>query len=873
MTGTLYIIDTMSQVYRAFYAIRELSTAGGIPTNAVFGFISMLNKLLRTYQPAYLLAATDTAAPTLRHQAYDQYKANRPDTPDSLLAQIPAIFDVLAAFHIPLLARDGFEADDLIATVALRAAAEGMDVRILSSDKDLFQLVGGRIRLLDTKADIEYGPDEVRQKLEVTPAQIVDYLSLTGDASDNVPGAPGIGPKTAASLLNRFGTLDACYERLAEITPERIREILATHRDRIMASRELVTLHTTVPLQYDWNDFRCQPPDYGRLRDLYLRLEFKSLLRDLPGLPPAPVATVPAPAPAASAPAAEMIDSAGAFHEAWLADRRRPVALHPLNSQTIAANLEGDGRIFVFRCRQEPDLLPALFQNGIVRALHFKPFYQLAKDLPAPRDGADASLLHYLLFPHIEDHGLAQIIRDVTGEIIDPAAGPSAGSAPGLLDSPGEIQGRILQYSNYLHRVCRPLEEKVLAGSLDKIYRDLELPLTPILVSLEQAGILLDAPFLHRLSAEMDERIHQIEDGIYLLAGEKFNLNSPKQLGYILFEKLGLPAGKKTQKTKSYSTGVEVLETLAMEYELPARLLDYRQLAKLKSTYVDALPRLISPSDGRLHTTFHQTVAATGRLSSANPNLQNIPVRTAEGQKIRRAFVAPPGWCLISADYSQIELRVMAHLSGDQKLLAAFQSGEDIHTRTALDAFGEKARQDPAEYRRRAKIINYSLLYGKTEFGLAQDMRISRFEARQIIDAYFAAFPGIPGWIEDNLRQAKEKGYVKTAYGRIRPMPELQSGNRMLAKAAERVATNAPVQGTAADIIKLAMIRMQQRLRTTGTQARQLLQVHDELVLECPEEQAGEVSRLVRASMEDIPGLSVPLVVDLHHGANWLEAK
>lgn len=855
------VIDTMSQVYRAYYAIRGLSTAAGQPTNAVFGFASMLQKILRAAPPPYLAAATDLAAPTLRHAAYAQYKANRKPTPDDLVAQIPAIFELFRAFRIPVLGVEGYEADDLIAAMAERGRRDGFTVTILTSDKDLFQLVDDRVFVLDTKSDTLYGPEQVVAKLGIRPDQVVDYLALTGDTADNIPGAPGIGPKTAQSLLAQFQTLDNCLAHVNEITPPRVQGILSQHRQQILDSRELARLQPRVPIQWEWEDFHRQDPDPVLLRELFTRMEFRTLLKELP--PPS----------GSIAGATLGIEDAEPLRQLRRDQPDLPLALLTAGKNAICLQPQGDSRVFILDQKRDHETIALLLGSGPARFHQLKPFclhFPPGAGFESRMD--DAALMHYLLYPHQEDHSLEKIAADTAGIVLDASVEKAAAANP-LLHDANLDAGVYRTRAEAIHASCKAMAPAIASHGLEQLYHEMELPLVPVLAGMEKAGILLDTPYLLRLSAELAGKIAAIEDTVYILAGERFNINSPKQLGEILFEKLQIPSLKKTKKTKSYATGVEVLEQLAQEFELPARILEYRQLAKLKSTYVDALPRLVNPATGRLHTTFHQTVAATGRLSSANPNLQNIPIRTEEGQKIRRAFIAPPGFVLVAADYSQIELRVMAHLSGDERLIAAFHSGLDIHTQTARDTFGAQAESNPAEYRRRAKIINYSILYGKSDFGLSQDLKISRLEARQIIDAYFAAYPDVRRWVEENLERARREGVVRTLFGRIRPMPELARTDKMLQKAGERIATNAPVQGTAADIIKMAMIRLDRVLTGRLPRTRLLLQVHDELVLETPAEDVVAVTEVLREAMQDVAALAVPLIVDIHSGKNWMEAK
>ncbi len=858
---SLYVIDVMSQVYRAFYAIRNLSTSAGVPTNAVYGFLTMLDKLVRTHEPDYLVAATDLAAPTLRHEAYAEYKANRAPMPDELSVQMPAIYELCDAWRLPVLSREGYEADDIIATLARIARRRNLRVVIVSKDKDLMQMVGDDVVLLDSQNDVLYDREEVHRKLGVYPEQVVDYLALTGDTSDNIPGAPGIGPKTASKLLGQFNTLDACYEILESITPPRIRDILDTHRDQVMDSRQLATLEQEVSVEWDDARFRLQTPDIPKLRDLYARMEFKSLLADL------------------AAVADETGDTEWHIrHDPGDLPQRAgdpsgpALAIVPAGRSGVAGVAEDSDTIRVIDTRRHAaDLHTVLAGQRSLRFHHLKGFCLDTATVPDPSGRVDdVQLIHYLLQPHVEDHSLDKIAVEVTGRSLPPL--PAMDDTTPLLaeEPPWPAIG---QRAQVIHRSVNALRPRLTELGLDRLYLDMELPLVPVLVEMERNGILVDRECLRRLSTEFEERIGTLEHHIYDLAGEEFNINSPKQLGIILFEKLNLPVVKKTKKTRSYSTGVEVLELLARDFPLPALILDYRQFTKLKSTYVDALPRLIDPATGRIHTTFHQTVAATGRLSSANPNLQNIPIRTEEGQRIRQAFIAPEGYSLVSADYSQIELRLMAHLSGDDRLIAAFRSDMDIHQKTALDVFGEAAIEHPAEYRRRAKAINYGILYGQSDFGLARDLKISRGEAQEIIDSYFRTYPEVQEWIRNNLTAARAEGVVRTLFGRIRPMPELTNSNRNIQKAGERMATNAPVQGGAADIIKLAMLELHRRLPGVSAPARLLLQVHDELVIECPDEDVPAVSTALQSAMEQVVELAVPLKVDIHSGKNWLEAK
>jgi len=858
---SLYIIDVMGQVYRAFYGIRHLSDSENLPTNAIFGFAGIINKLLKTHSPDYIVATTDVAAPTHRHEAYADYKATRRPMPEDLQIQIPYIYELCRAFNLPLLSMEGYEADDIISTLAKRAASENFEIFIVSRDKDLFQLVGDAVYMLDLQDEHLYDRRKVMEKLGVTPEQVADYLSLTGDSSDNIPGAPGIGPKTAVKLIEEFQSLDNCYAALDRVTPPRIRNILDQHRDKVFESRRLVTL-SDVPLQWDWDDFRRREPDKDQLQKLYTRLEFKTLLREL-----------------------QSRDGSHSSGATVLADVQKlrsfiaqrpetPVALHFAGRRHLCILPENHNEAFLLNVKEDHGVLEYILRGSHPkRCYRTKHVYYDFVDNHIPFDGVeDVKLMHYLLRPHMEDHSLERIALDVAG-ISLPSPDDKAGSGNDLFSGIHEDTEVCSRQTAVIHQAVREYAPQLEQAGLEKIYREMELPLVPVLIRMERNGILLDIDYLFELSAELQNKIAELECRIYELAGEEFNINSPKQLGHILFEKLQLPASKRTKRTKSYSTGVEVLEELALDFELPALILDYRLFAKLKSTYVDALPRLVAPETGRIHTTFHQTVAATGRLSSANPNLQNIPIRTDEGKKIRKAFVAPAGYWLVSADYSQIELRIMAHLSADERLIAAFHTEMDIHRKTAIDVFGPLAEAKPGDFRHKAKAINYGILYGQSDFGLARELKIPRKEAQHIIDSYFATYPGVQQWILDNLDQASKNGLVRTLFGRIRPMPELSHSNWNVRKAGERMATNAPVQGSAADIIKIAMLKLQHNLDKSNLRARLLLQVHDELILECPEDEVAPLSELLRESMENVAELSVPLTVDIHKGKNWLEAK
>ena len=848
----LYLVDGMSQLYRAFYAIRGLSNSRGLPTNAIYGFITMLRRLLEQKSPGYLGVVLDPPGPTVRHQQFEQYKANRKPTPEELVAQIPYIHRLCQAMNLPLLQLPGYEADDVIGTLTAKAEAVGIPTYVVSLDKDMCQLVSGLTRLLDTRGEYAVlDREKVIEKMGVPPEKVIDLLSLWGDSSDNIPGAPGIGEKGALELIRRFQTLDECLARWAEVEKKTYRESLRDHADLIRQSRELVTIHRNLPVPLDLAQLAVGPPDYPKLAELYRELEFHSLLESIPQKGPE-VTDLQAVAVQGLEDLEDFFRAArerGRFSFYLTSGEEVPVlccAVPPARVYSLPCSSDSEPWAAFHRFLRETDLPSATFD--------LKAFW-LASGLPIPGRPLpveDVMLMGYLANPSTGGLSLQSLAEARLG-------GKMQTGTP----------NSVLAIDRLSEELTRDLEQLRLRS----LYEELEKPLIPVLAHMESVGIELDVPMLREFSAQVEQDIQVLRRKIVDLAGRDFNLDSPKQVGEVLFEKLKLPVLKRTRVTKSHSTDQEVLEELAGAYEAPRLLLEYRQLAKLKSTYIDALPRMVSAETGRVHTTFNQTVAATGRLSSSNPNLQNIPIRTALGRKIRHAFRAADGWSLLAADYSQIELRVMAHLSDDEAMLQAFRSGEDIHARTAREVFGMTAQLYPDECRRRAKVINFGILYGLSAFGLAKELQISRPEAQRFIDQYFMRYPGVRNWIDATMQQAREEGQVRTLLGRIRPIPELKSPDKNVRSFGERAAINAPVQGTAADLIKLAMVRLHRALGEQGYRSRILLQVHDELVLEVPTEELTPVCCLVKEIMETVYPLKVPLLVETGHGRNWKETK
>jgi DNA polymerase-1 len=810
----------------------------------------MLRKVLKKFDPPYIAAVFESEEPTLRSLEFAQYKANRVETPPDLIAQIPQVRRLLEAMRIAVLEYPGFEADDVIGTVARRAEAAGCEVAIVSSDKDMLQLVTGRVGMLNPAKDDEwYGPQEVRQFMGVRPDQVADLLALKGDAVDNIPGAPGIGEKGAQELLERFGTVEAAIEGAAGIGRKTYRESLQNHADQVRLSKRLATISTDVPVEFSLDAIRAQAPDEALLKAFYKEMEFHSLLKEL--------------GPGEDTRARDYRVAANAEDLAgWLREAAgAPVAV------AIAQSAEGGFALDTMGLAWRPgearavaaDLLPGL-----------RPWLE---DERAPKIACDVkSVLLALGRLGVEARGFR---HDVMLEAFLLDADPAGCSLDELarrrLDlKPGAAPE---QRADIALELCARIWPEVQRRGMAELFTTIELPLTRVLARMERAGVRIDPAELRRLSGLMETGIARLTAEIHALAGKPFNINSPQQLGKVLFEDLGLPAPAKHGKSKSVSTAADVLELLAPEHEIVRKVLEYRSLAKLKGTYVDALPALIDPGTGRLHTSFNQAGAATGRLSSSNPNLQNIPIRTPLGREIRAAFVPRDGWKLMVADYSQIELRLLAHMSGDEVLTDAFRRGEDIHTRTASEVMGVPPLMVTPEARREAKAVNFGIVYGISGFGLAAQLGIPRAEAEKYIRGYFARYPGVRRFLDETLAEVRRTGVARTLFGRERPIPDMDSPNAGARGFAERTALNSPLQGTAADLIKLAMVRIDAALEAGGYRGAMLLQVHDELVFECPPDEVDALRALVKREMEGVLQLKVPLVVDIGVGTNWRDAK
>lgn len=897
-TPKLVLIDGHSLLYRAFYATRPLSTTDGRPTNAVYGFAGMLWQILEDEQPDAIVVALDTAAPTFRHEEFAEYKAHRPETSESFYVQVPAARELVEAMGIPVVALEGYEADDVLGTLAHRARQQGYEVLIVTGDQDALQLVDEGAQVLMPQKGMgqtqRYDVQAVRERFGLEPSQLPDFKALKGDPSDNIPGVPGVGDKKAAALLKQFGSVEELLERLHEVEDPRLRATLEQYREQIPQYKRLATIVRDAPVPDLPPRWQPTAEQFARLQQVLESLEFRSFLRRLPALQAKWLAGE------ASTPTVEAPAEVRTMGVQWSVARdeeavrqllRRclqtpKVGIRALLQGTHVMDLQLTG-VAIALSREEAVYVPgraavaSLFDeggNGLVGLLaplweseaiakagyYLKPLQaSLIRAGIQPKGWAfDAMLAGYVLQSGRSSYPLPDLVQDYLGERL-----PTE-------DTTGE--SGLAAYTCAEAAACLRLEQvmsqQVAAmGCADVLYR-IEVPLSEVLARMELAGVAVDVAYLHQLSDVLEALLRAKESEVYTLAGGPFNIASPKQLGQILFEKLKLPAGKKT-RTGAYSTDAEVLEQLAAEYPICRSILEYRELSKLKSTYADVLPRLVHPSTGRIHTSFNQTVAATGRLSSSEPNLQNIPIRSEAGRQIRRAFVAAPGNRLLSADYSQIELRLLAHVSGDERLLQAFADDRDIHAATAMLLFGVPDEGVTPELRRKAKTVNFAVLYGMSDYGLSLELGMSVGEAHAFIENYFRQLPGVRRYLEETLAFARQHGYVTTLYGRRRYLPEIHHANRNVRQAAERAAINSPLQGTAADIIKLAMIDLDRRLRQEGYRARMVLQVHDELVLDAPAEEVPALAELVRECMSGVARLRVPLKVDVEVGDNWAEME
>ena len=902
----IFLIDTMSFIFRAYHAMsrqRPMTTRTGIPTAATFVFVNMLRKLREDFAPQYLAAVYDVMGPTFRDEQaaavtrirkfdiktqtfheveYHGYKANRAAMPEDLAQQLPYIQRALEGYRIPILQYDKFEADDVIGTLAKQAAARGIPVYIVSSDKDMLQLVGENVWILNPPKDnLICDAAKVEEILGVPPERVVDVMALRGDAVDNIPGAPGIGDKGSVDLIQRFGSVEQALDHADEVEKKTYRESLQNNRDIVLFSKKLATIDTDVPMKLNTEEMRSSEPDTAALRALFAEMEFNTLLRELIVEPEVrevryseaqSVADVERVLKSATktgylavaiegvkAVVAEEVeveeekdDAQGTMlllddaPEVPVAAKRR-IAFSGQPGEAVAVALSEDA--------VSETLRKALANANVPKAIHdYKAALHVCGSLGISLDGVrhDSMLYSYLCDPTYSSHTLSAVALRRFNE---------------------NLSGDLLESADVCGRVTASLRQEIESGGLRKLYEEIEFPLVPVLARMEQAGVKIDTAVLGEMSSRLEIEIRCKAKEIHELAGVEFNINSPKQLGDVLFNKLNLPKPMKQGKGRVISTAVDVMEELALTHEVPRLVLDYRQLSKLKSTYVDALPRMIDPATGRLHTTFSQTVAATGRLSSVNPNLQNIPIRTELGREVRAAFIAEPGFVLLAADYSQIELRLLAHYSQDPLLSEAFRRGDDIHTLTAAEVFGVPPLMINAEHRRAAKAVNFGIVYGLSAFGLSQQLGIDKSEAKRFIDAYFEKYKGVRSFIDRTIEETRREQKVRTLFGRVRPIPDINSKNANQRGFAERTAVNTPLQGTAADLIKIAMIRIDAEMLARKMKSRMTLQVHDELVFEVAEAELDAMKELVRREMENTHPLSVPLVVEMGVGKNWRDME
>lgn len=879
---TLYLIDGNSYFYRAFYAIRRLTNSRGFPTNAIYGFTNMLLKILRERNPDYIGVVFDTPAPTVRHKIYEEYKAHRPKMPDDLQIQIPYIREIVNAFRIPSLAIEGYEADDIIATLAKRAEKQGIDVYIVTADKDILQILSTRIKAYDTMRDKITEEKDVIERFGVEPERIPEIMALTGDKSDNIPGVPSVGEKTAVELLKEFGSLNKLIENYSKIKKPQLREAISKSIKDIRLSLKLSTIDTDIPVETEIVELKIGEPDWASLLKFFKEFEFSSLLK--------------------------LIPEAKTFESEYetilkeddldklLNSIKQEVVLdtettskYPMTAELvgISFSITPEKAYYIPLAHSYIGVPQQLSKEFVIKKLrgilenpeikktghNIKYDFIVLKNEGMDLKGIafDTMIASYLLNPNKTNHNLEDTALNylsVKKISFDEVFGKGKKdfrevSVKDATRYSGEDSVVTLRLKNIL-------ESEIKKHGLDTLFYEIEMPLIEVLADMEIAGIKVDLSLMESLSKEIERNMVNLEKRIYFLAGEEFNINSPKQLGEILFEKLKLRTIKRTKT--GFSTDVDVLQELALENELPMEILEHRTLSKLKGTYVDALPKMINPKTGRLHTSFNQTVTATGRLSSSDPNLQNIPVRGEWGRRIREAFIAEDENLLLSADYSQIELRILAHLSSDKGLIEIFKNGGDIHARTASELFGVTPEDVTPEMRRSAKSVNFGIIYGISPYGLSQQLGIKPEEAKQYIDTYFVQHKGVKRFIDTQIKNATENGYASTIFNRKRAIPELKSSNRNTRQLGERLAMNTPIQGSAADIIKIAMINIWRRLRKEKLETKILLQVHDELLFEMPIEEKDKVKALVKEEMEKAVKLDVPLKVDIGIGKNWAEA-
>jgi len=888
-------IDGNSLLYRAFYAMKPLSTSEGVPTNAVYGFTLMLQKILQDEKPDAVVVAFDAPVKTFRHEEFEDYKAQRKPTPDDLRAQAPIARRLVEAFGIPILEVPGYEADDVVGTVARMASSSGYDTLIVTGDLDTLQLIDDKVKVMATVKGVTdvvlYDRDAVLERFGVEPSQLVDYKALKGDPSDNIPGVAGVGDKTAAKLVSQFGSVEEMLSNISKIEDPKLREKIESSADLVKMSKRLATIVTDVPLEVNIEDLETRPPDYDKLRQLFTELEFRSMLKKLPeetGSIPSESAE-----PAGFGYGECRIAGSSADIDRLLDEINRSgifsIRVHTTGGKPAESDLVGiafsigSGGTYVRVRNANGDQK----QNGILAfgeddepfAVDIGVFKQVLENPNVRKVGHDIKLdIESLALNGIRIKGI-DFDTMIGAYVLDPGRGSYSieeialqriGLDMASLAVDNSVEKRFCAEAEVIFRLVPILKDALQRDDLFELTERVEIPLVPVLADIELQGIAVDKEWLAVLSERLNSAIEQLEHKIYAEAGHEFNIGSTKQLQTVLFEQMQIPSGKKTKT--GFSTSAEILEELAPAYPIVEYILQWRELTKLRSTYVESLPKLINPRTGRIHTSLNQAVTSTGRLSSSDPNLQNIPVRTDIGREIRKAFVASGDNLLLSADYSQIELRILAHVTGDPELVRAFENGEDIHAHTASTLFGVDESQVTPEMRRSAKTVNFAVIYGMTDYGLARALGISSHEAKEFIDKYFQKFPGVRRFTEETIEQARRNGFVTTPImGRRRYIRDINSSNRNARAFAERAAVNMPIQGAAADVIKIAMIDIHRAVEDRKLAAKMVLQVHDELVFEVPKDDVQNSALIVKRLMEDACKLSVPVVVDVKSGVNWAE--
>ncbi|MFA4991555.1 MAG: DNA polymerase I [Candidatus Omnitrophota bacterium] len=876
----LFLIDGNSYCYRAYYAIKDLRNSRGRPTNAVYGFLLMLRKLVDKERPDYLAVAFDLKGPTFRHKKFDQYKIQRKPMPDDLIEQMPLIKEVVSAYNIPIFEKEGFEADDILATIAKKVSGEGIKVYIVTGDKDMLQLVNDNVKVCNThKEDLIYDIEMVKDRfMGLGPENVVDLIALAGDASDNIPGVRGIGEKTAIELLKEFNSLENLYKNLGKIKSDSRKKMLADHEQDAVMSKELATIDACVPIEIDVDKMSIKPPDSARLLKIFRELDFKAFAKeisandsdvnkeadyrvisgqkDLDGF-------------------IELLRKQGDFVLDLETTSEDPMSAVPVGISFCWKSGEAYYINLIELRNALKDLKPILENPSVKKTgqnIKYDKLVLMNHGVCLAGVDFDTMVASYLLNPSKLNHNLDDLAFEYLGHKKIPIEGLlGTGKNKITMDMvPIEkISAYCCEDSDVTFRLKGVFEKELFKKELDALFRDIELPLIDVLTDMEKNGVKIDTEFLKETSGTMEKELEKLIAYIYEIAGSEFNINSPKQLSEILFKRMGLPVLKKT-KTGA-STDMEVLSRLSLMHPLPKELLRYRELSKLKSTYVDALPELVNKKTGRVHTSFNQTVTATGRLSSSDPNVQNIPAKTEEGRRIRKAFIGEKGNYILAADYSQIELRILAHLSGDEELLSAFKKDSDVHTHTASLIFNVKENEVTPQMRANAKTVNFGIIYGMSAFGLARNLGMDQGTAQDFIDSYFERYPRVKIYMEDKIEDARASGYVTTLFNRRRYIPEITAGSVREQQQAERIAINTPVQGSAADLIKIAMINVYGEMKKKNLKSLMTLQVHDELVFEAREDELEEMKRLVKKEMEGAVKLSVPIKVSVKCGENWLE--